>query len=122
MIWFRSFSDELLKVAARLSEREQRNQALQFAALGAATAPFISMASKFVETGRFMDPEAMKGFGGAKRWFAGQAARGALAGGILPLARHALERRAEETANERLRRTRYRREQAAFMKGQRSPR
>jgi len=78
------------------------------------------MASKFVETGKFLEPEALKGVGGAKRWFAGQMLRGALAGGILPLARHALERRAEDAANERLRRTRYRRERSAFLKGQRS--
>jgi len=116
MIWFRSFADELLKVAARLTEKEQRNQALQFAALGAVGAPIASMASKFVESGKFFDPESLKGPGGVKRWIAGQAIRGALAGGILPIARHAIERRTEESAAERERRYRFRRAKAMYNK------
>ena len=116
MIWFRSFSDELLKVATRLTEKEQRNQALQFAGLGAIGAPLTSMASRFVESGKFIDPEARKGPGGIKRWVIGQAIRGALAGGLLPIARHAIERRAEESAADRERKYRLRRAKALYTK------
>jgi len=85
--WFSSFSDELEKIA-RLTQSDERRQALQFAGLGAAAAPVVTGAKNLIAHGK-ISPFGAKLY---RRWLPAQLVGGALAGGALPAIRHALER------------------------------
>ncbi len=85
--WVPAFSDELEKIS-RLTKGDERRQALQFAGLGAATAPVVSGIKNLIAHGKI----SPFGASVAKRWLPAQVIGGALAGGALPAIRHALER------------------------------
>lgn len=93
-----SFFDEVEKIAVRLSDAEERRQALKFTGLGAVSFPVISGVANLVSSGRTI-PKGVK----PTRWIAGQSAAGAVSGGLLPSIRHNIERQTQDEARERLR-------------------
>lgn len=102
MIDIDAFVDELEKLAVRLNKSESRNQALQFAGLGAASMPIVQGLSNFIQRGRIIP----KGGVSPGRWLAGNIVAGTLAGGAVPALRHAIERRTQEKARTRRREAR----------------
>ena len=93
--------DELEKVAVELTRGERATQAAQFAALGGLSGPAISAVVNKIQLGK-----VVPNWTTPKRWVASKAAQGLIAGGLIPLVRHGLERRAQTGATERLRRLR----------------
>lgn len=91
----KSLIDELEKIAVRLSPEEQRTQALQFAGLGAVTAPAIAVAKNLVQYGK------VSPFSNTKRFLAANIVGGGLTGGVLPVIQHKLERNMQDAARDR---------------------
>lgn len=95
-----AFADELEKIAVELNKKERAVQALQFGAMGAATAPIVKGITNRIEHGKFMNLAP----GGSKsKWLASHLVGGALAGGALPVLRHHLEQKNLEAAKVRTR-------------------
>lgn len=84
-MWIPSFTDELEKIS-RLTDEEERRQALQFAGLGAIATPVISGVTNLITHGK------VSPWGSFRRWLPAQMVAGTLAGGALPTMRHMLER------------------------------
>ena len=101
--WFPYFFDELEKLGVRLTKGEEREQALQFAGLGAVAIPSMSAVQSKMQTGKWV-PAGIPGktplsrFG---RWLPGAAATGLFWGGALPTIQHALARKNIEKAKAR---------------------
>jgi len=101
LVNFHSFSDELEKIAVRLTQEEERRQALKFGLLGGLAIPATSAVHNLVQLGRIVPSWTTP-----KRWLASQAV-GALGAGVaLPLLQHHIARESQEGAKERLRRQR----------------
>ena len=83
--WVSSFADELEKIS-KLTNDEERHQALQFAGLGAVATPVISGLANYITHGK------VSPWGKFRRWLPAQMIAGTLAGGALPTIRHMLER------------------------------
>lgn len=89
--------DELSKIAVKLSPSEERGQLLRFGAMGAGAVPLISGLANTMQHGR---PWAHGT--NLKRWLPAQMLTGALFGGVLPTARHRIERSMQTQAKDRM--------------------
>lgn len=99
-----SFIDELEKISAQLNAAEKRQQALQFAGLGAVTVPAMAAASNKMMTGKWL-PSGVPGKTGLKRfgrWAPAAVATGLFWGGALPSIQHMLAQRNLRKAGDRV--------------------
>lgn len=99
--------DELEKISVALTGEEKRRQAMQFAGLGAVSAPIIGGAKNYLTYGKvapWQTGEGLLSAGGKGRFLAGSMLAGAAAGGLMPTIRHNLERGIQDQARARRRR------------------
>lgn len=98
---FQGLMDELEKISERLTEKEKRERAIKFTALGTASGPAIAGVAGAIKGGHGSLAKNITQGTKMKRWLPATLATGALVSGAVPAARHAIERDILEGAKER---------------------